>query len=75
MITKEQRIKILALVENCCVCEGQVTLWDHLRPRQIDPGSRDLANKNYQRALKNADEAGQALIAFLAEITENNHEV
>lgn len=75
MITKAEREKLLALIENCCVYEGQVALWDHLRPTQIEPASRDLVTTNYERSLKNADEAGKALIAFLEEITENTDEV
>lgn len=74
MITKAEREKLLALIENCCVYEGQVALWDHLRPTQIEPASRDLVTTNYERSLKNADEAGQALIAFIEEITEKSDE-
>lgn len=51
------------------MCAGQVALWDHLQPTQIDPASVDLVQTKYKRALKNAMEAEQALTAFLDEIT------
>lgn len=70
MITKQQRTTILALVENCCVYEGQVALWDHLRPRQVDPACADLVTANFNRAFKNADEAGQALLKYLDSLME-----
>lgn len=75
MLTQEQRRKILSLVEDCCIHEGQVVLWNHLRKKQIEPVSYDLVTSNYERSLKKACKAGKELLDFLNEITEETNEI
>lgn len=69
-ITTRQRTILAALISNCLVYEGEVRVWDHLRPTQVDPASRDLVTENYERSMRNAEAAGKALLDFLDCITE-----
>ncbi len=74
MITEAERIRLLGLIENCLVYEGQVAVWSVLKDEHIDGPIHELTKLNYETAYKGADQTGQELLHFLDQITEKNNE-